>query len=194
MQSSHSPIILFPFSIKSLIKTSTQRVGSWCCKGREDVQMLRYCIWRGGAPNPQPKDTNVQPHFTQKQLHSEWNSSEHNCVLYMVKKPRCQIFCVYLLTDKIHLLDCSKGPGSFNRLEAGGRGIATICAFPFLNFFLLQSNLAKDWSCTGDLFLCDLSMTDLCNKISGKAYMLKRKLYHSTKEFRTKKEYENLTP
>lgn len=123
MQSSHSPIIQFPFSIKSLIKTSTQRVGSWCCKGREDVQMLRYCIWRGGAPNPQPKDTQMYSYLS---LRSNCTVNETHlnttvCSIWSRSQDAKYSLCTCLLTK--YILDCSKGPGSFNRPEAGGRGI-----------------------------------------------------------------------
>lgn len=48
IQPKHSPIILFPFSSKSLIKTTVclERRDRGCSKVKQDMQVVSLCFWR----------------------------------------------------------------------------------------------------------------------------------------------------
>lgn len=102
IQPRQSPIILFPFSSRSLIKTTVclERKGWGCSKVKQDMQVISLCIWSTQAPIP----CTILDHTSGQKATSPfeticcWNAAGHSFVSYALMVSCCHKYWVHFGT------------------------------------------------------------------------------------------------
>lgn len=113
IQPRQSPIILFPFSSRSLIKTTVclERKGWGCSKVKQDVQVISLCIWSTQAPIPctiLDHTVTNKPPLLLRQFAVEMQLDTAVCPMLSWYLAATSIGCI--LAPGTDVPNCSKGP------------------------------------------------------------------------------------